>query len=79
MTFDEAVDLMHYGQHKNPDEIEYCSNCGSDSIGLLAWVSPSGEPRILKQTGIVKCMECGGKNFLVKECYKDTFCCEDKK
>jgi hypothetical protein len=69
MRFQEAVNIMYpkdEDTEKNPDELQYCIECRSDNIGYLTWMS-SGEPTILSGTGITKCMDCGGKNFLLKE------------
>ena len=67
MTFDEAVAIMDYGKQKNPDELRCCVACQSDNIGSLTWMCLGGEPRILKATGVERCMDCGSKDFLPKD------------
>ena len=50
----------------NADELQYCFDCKKDNLGTLTWMCLGGEQKILKTTGIEKCMDCGGKNFKSK-------------
>lgn len=55
----------------NEDELNYCFDCKTDNLGTLTWMCLGGEPRILEPTAIEKCMDCGGKNFRLKESFSE--------